>query len=147
NGTAGPRAAADSLPRAERLFLALCLALGEPGVRLLSQVDVDGLLTSGLLRRVAHQLAANPGEPLGGLPEDDEELARAVADLVSLAGRVPDPSADRLEHARLLLERDRLDRSLIRARVQGTGSGELARRREVVLGEIRAVGARLEGAV
>lgn len=134
-------------PRAERLFLALCAALAEDGSRTLSEIDAEQLLTSELLRRVARHLAAHAGAPLSGLPDDDDEFARAVAGIVDLAGRVPDASADRLEHARLVLERDLVDRLIIRARAQGSGSGELARRREGVMEAIRAVGARLERTV
>ncbi len=57
---------------------------------------------------------------------------------------MPDPSADRLEHARLVLELDRLERAIIRARGEGAGTSELARERERVREEIRAVVARLE---
>ncbi len=133
--------------RAERLFLALCVALGASGAGRLARIDPDELLTSALLRRAARHLAANPGAPLADLPPDDDELARAVAGIVDLAGRVPDPTPDRLEHAHLVLERDRIDRQLIRARAQGSGSGELARRREQVLEALRTVGSRLERAV
>jgi hypothetical protein len=63
---------------------------------------------------------------------------------VDLAGRVPDPSPARLEHARLVLERDRLDRAIIRARGEGAGTGGLAQERERVREQIRAVVARLE---
>jgi hypothetical protein len=67
-----------------------------------------------------------------------------MAGLVELTGRIPDPCPDRLEHARLVLERDRLDRAIIRVRGQGVGTGELAKEREVVREAIRAVGGRLE---
>jgi hypothetical protein len=49
-----------------------------------------------------------------------------------------------LEHARLVLERDRLDRAIIGARGKGAGTNALAREREAVREEIRAVVARLE---
>ena len=62
------------------------------------------------------------------------------------AGRVPDPSPDRLEHARLVLELERVERAIIRARTEGSGSSELAREREVLRDAYRAVVARLEDA-
>ena len=130
--------------RSERLFLALCVALPEAGEAALAQTDIDQLLTSEALRAAARQLRGRIRTPLAELPPDDEDLARTVADLVSLAGRVPDPGPDRLEHARLVLERDRLDRAIIRARTGGEGTSELAHQREVVREAIRSAMSRLE---
>jgi hypothetical protein len=57
-------------------------------------------------------------------------------------------SEDQLTHARLVLERSRLERAIRRARAEGaSGIGQLAREREVVLEDIRQVVARLERAV
>ncbi len=155
NGTGTPRR--DPGPRPERTFLALCIALPEMGAQTLAAIDPDELLTSAQLRRAArHLTGGRTGSPLTELPPDDEQFARLMAGLVELAGRIPDPSPDRLEHARLVLERDRLDRAIIRVRGHGAevigtgqlarepGTGELAREREVVRDAIRAVGARLE---
>ena len=140
-------------PRPERMFLALCIALPDLGARTLAAIESDELLTSVQLRRAARHLAdGHTQSPLADLPSDDEDFARLIAELVQLAGRIPDPTADRLEHARLVLERDRLDRAILRARGQagaeaGTAvTGPLAREREVVRDSIRAVGGRLEGA-
>ncbi|MBV9683574.1 MAG: hypothetical protein JO046_17425, partial [Solirubrobacterales bacterium] len=55
---------------------------------------------------------------------------------------------DQLTHARLVLERARLERAIRRARAEGAvGIGELAREREAVLERIRQVVARLERAL
>jgi DNA primase len=143
-GAGGAPRRPDTGPRPERMFLALCIALPEHGEQALTASDPDELLTSGTLRRVAQHLRGRMSAPLSDLPGDDEDFARLVAGLVELAGRVPDPTPDRLEHARLVLERDRLDRAIIRARGQGGGTGELAREREDVREAIRAVGVRLE---
>jgi DNA primase len=139
--------------RPERMFLALCIALPDLGARTLAAIEPDELLTSTQLRRAARHLAdGHTQSPLADLESDDEEFARLMAGLVQLAARIPDPTADRLEHARLVLERDRLDRAILRARGQagadaGTAvTGTLAREREAVRDSIRAVGARLEGA-
>jgi hypothetical protein len=78
------------------------------------------------------------------LPADDDEFARVIGRLVELAGRLPDPSGERLDHAGLVLERDRLDRAIIRARGKRVGTNELAHERETVREAIRAVVARLE---
>jgi DNA primase len=131
--------------RSERLFLALCLALPGPGATVLSEIDVDELLTSGELRRVGRHLAEHISAPLADLPPEDEEFARTISGLVELAGRVPDPSADRLEHVRLVLELERLERAIIRARADGAGTSELAHHRETVRDQMRAVVERLEG--
>ena len=100
------------------------------------------------MRRAARHLAGRTQSPLADLPPDDDELARTVADLVAEAGRAGHVSEDQLEHARLVLERARLERAIRRARTEGgTGIGELARQREAVLEKIRNVVARLERAV
>ena len=130
--------------RAERLFLAMCLAVPDVGAGLLAELDIDEVLTSTPLRRAAHHLAGHLRAPLSELPEGDDEFARTISGLVDLAGRVPDPSADRLEHARLILDLDRLDRAIIRARADGAGTNDLAHQREVVRDAIRAAVARLE---
>jgi hypothetical protein len=71
-----------------------------------------------------------------------------MADLVERAGRAGEVSAEQLEQQRLLLERARIERAIRRAREEG-GSGmlELAREREQVMGEIRAIDARMERAL
>jgi DNA primase len=130
--------------RGERLFLALCVALPDAGATLLADLDVDEVLTSTALRRAARHLAQHLRAPLAELPEGDEEFARTIGGLVELAGRVPDPSNDRLEHARLILDLERLDRAIIRARTEGEGSSDLARQREVVRDAMREAVARLE---
>jgi DNA primase len=140
--------ALDRSLRAERAFLALCIALPQAGEQALAVSDPDALLTSSLLRRAAVHLRGRTAAPLSDLPADDEELARLIADLVELAGRGRDVGVERLEHARLLLERDRLDRAIRRARVQGRAEvTTLGREREVVLEQIRGAVSRLESAV
>jgi DNA primase len=131
--------------RAERSFLALCVALPEQGAAVLASIDPQELLTSGVMRRAASHLAVHAREPLRDLPTGDDELARVVADLVQRAGRAPQPPPESLEHARLLLELARLDRQIARARAgHEPGIGHLARQRQDVLGSIRALGMRLE---
>ncbi len=151
NGAPGPAGAGRSggagathAVRSERLFLGLCIALPDHGGPVLQQVDLDELLTSAALRRAARHLAEHVRAPLADLPAGDDEFARTMSGLVDLAGRVPDPSPDRLEHARLILELERLDRAIIHARHAGAGTSELARDREAVRESMRAVVARLE---
>ena len=151
---ARPRAGAsagglvDPAIRAERAFLALCIALPEAGRAALRSIDPDQHLTSERLRRAARHLAGQTEMPLTGLDPDDEELAHVVADLVQRAGRAREVTVEQLEQQRLYLERARLERAIRRAMQEGrAGVGELARERELVLGEIRAIDARMERAV
>ncbi len=138
----------DQSTRAERAFLALCVALPDLGAAALARVDSDELLTSEVLRRAARHLAPRTHTPLADLPRDDEELARTVADLVDRAGRAGTVGAARLEHALLVLERSRLDRAIRRARATGgTSITALAQERDQVLEAIHKVVAQLEQAV
>ncbi|MEA2159767.1 MAG: primase [Solirubrobacteraceae bacterium] len=140
--------ALDQSLRAERDFLALCIALPKAGATMLASIDPDELLTSEVLRRAARHLRERTEAPLSDLPPDDDALARTIADLVALAGRGRGPSAERLEHAELVLERARLDRAIARGRARGgSGTNELAHSRERVLERIHEVVARLEGAL
>jgi DNA primase len=143
----GPPAAAPSAPgtRSERLFLALCIAVPDAGERALGQGEAQLLFGSEALRRVARHLRGRTRTPLSDLPVDDEPFARVVAGLVQLAGRVLTPNADRLEHARLVLDLERLERAILRARAEGEGTNELAREREQAREAYRDVVSRLEG--
>jgi DNA primase len=134
--------------RAERTFLALCIALPDAGARTLFEIDPEQLITSELLRRAARHVAGRTHTPLADLPPGDDQLARAVAALVEEAGRRGHVDPGELEHARLLLELDRLDRAIRRARAEAaTEIPALAREREAVRERIRQVVARLERAV
>jgi DNA primase len=149
SGANGSPPTASPLPisqtvRQERLFLAQCVAVPEPGVAALARIDIDELLTSKAMRAAARQLQGRLRTPLADLPPGDEPLARTIADIVTQAGRVPDPSAERLEHTRLVLELGRLERAINRARADGTGISALAAERERVREEMMAVVARLE---
>jgi DNA primase len=132
--------------RGERSFLAMCLAAPDAGAAALAALDPEELLTSAVLRRAARHLAAGrTHSPLTDLPEDDDELARTMADLVARAGRGSEVTADKIEHARLLLELARLDRAITRARAEKRpGITDLARRRQEIREEIGGVVSRLE---
>jgi DNA primase len=151
NGGGTPTNGVESLDqgvRAERTFLALCVALPQAGARTLFEIDPEQLITSELLRRAARHLAGRTHSPLADLPEGDDELARAVADLVDRAGRAGEVTGDQLEHARLVLEQARIDRAIRRVKSEGgTGIADLAREREAVMAARRTVYARLEKAV
>jgi DNA primase len=137
--------ALDQDGRAERTFLAQCVAVPDAGRRALARIDPDALFTSESLRRAARHIAPRTDAPLSDLPEGDEQLAQIVAELVERAARTPDARADRVEHAFLVLQRSRLDREIRRAQVNGSMDvGKLAREREQVMSQVHEVVARLE---
>ena len=146
--SAPPRELIDPAVRSERAFLVLCIALPEAGRAALQAIDPEQHLTSERLRRAARHLAGQTEMPLSGLAADDEELAHVMSDLVERAGRAGGVTVEQLEQQRLLLERARIERAIRRAREEG-GSGmlALAREREEVMGEIRAIDARMEKAL
>ena len=134
--------------RNERSFLAMCLAAPDAGEEALARIDPEELLTGGVLRRVAGHLRGRLEQPLADLPEDDDELAAAIAELMGRAARGGAVSADQLEHARLLLELARLDRAIASARTRvggeaGLGITDLARERQGVREALGAVVSRL----
>ena len=138
----------DTSERAERRFLAVCVALPEAGAAALGAVDLDGLIRSERLRRAARHLSVHTAAPLADLPPDDEELARTIAGLVAHAGRAGRVTAERIEHERLVLERLRIERAIRLARIEGRpGIGDLAREREQVMAEIHQVITKLEQTV
>ncbi len=135
----------DPAVRNEGQFLVLCVVRPEAGERALAAIDLDEQLTSARLRRVARHLIGRCATPMSGIDPEDEELARLVAEIVARAGREHDISDDHVEQQRLLLELDRLERALRRARGGGGGDvGAVARERERVLEEIRELDSRLE---
>jgi DNA primase len=149
SGTASPQSPPlDPAVRAERAFLVLCIALPSAGRRALQAVDPEQHLTSHRLRRAARHLSGQTEMPLTGLDPEDEELARVMADLVQRAGRAGEVTPEQLEQQRLYLERARLERAIRRAQEEGgLRVSDLAREREHVQGEIRALDARIERAV
>jgi DNA primase len=134
-------------PQAERSFLAMCVASPDLGAAALARVDPEALLLDDVLRRAARFLGAHlPGE-LPDPPGEDPELILILDDLRARAGRGPQVSADELEHARLLLERDRLRRELRYLREHGGGGGSLPKisaEYQDVIATIKTVVTRLE---
>lgn len=153
-GRSRPAAEAAAMPRIdetvrnEREFLVLCVSVPADGERVLSSIDPELLLTSEPLRRAARHLTGRLASPLADLPRDDEQLATTVADLVARAGSASVVTVEALEHARLLLELGCVERAIRRARGAGaSGISDLAREREHVREQIRAVTGRMERAV
>jgi DNA primase len=123
--------ALDALGRAERAFLAQCLAAPRAGSDALAGLDLESWFSNELTRRAAARLR---GELASGTSEspDDEELARLIASLRVQSGGMPDSQAA-LEGERLGLELQRIRRDIESAKVAGAGdvSRLVARRQEL----------------
>jgi DNA primase len=138
----------DRRERAERTFLALCVAFPREGAEALARLDPADHLTSELSRRAAAHLREHLEKALEGLPADDPELSTLVSELDARAARAADSgvTADSLEHAWLVLELARLERAIDAARIaKSLDVGTLGREREQVRGRLRELGGRLQG--
>jgi DNA primase len=111
----------DRRERAERAFLALCLALPDDGERRLADADLDALFSAPATRRAAAHLRGRLHSPAASLPRDDEPLARVVAELVVRAAEL-DATPAALDLEALQLDLARLDREIARARSRSEGS-------------------------
>lgn len=124
--------------RAERAFLAQCIAAPQAGRTALQGEQAGELFTSALLQQAAiHLRDGDLEEPLRGIEEDRRELVALLAELVVEAGRWQaegggaNPAA--LEVQRLQLELAWIERQIHSARAQGAGAvTDLARRRTEV---------------
>jgi DNA primase len=147
--TVAPRAALDRREQTERTFLALCIALPEPGREALRRVDLDQHFTGALTRRAAAHLREHLSSPLEGVPPEEGELAGLIAELAVRASREPAEPAT-LEVEGLQLEKERLEREIVAARAGGRlDIGELAAERGRVRERLetaidRATAARVE---
>ena len=141
------RPAAARKPRLERDFLAMCVAAPQEGGQVLGQIDTEALLVNDVMRRAARLLAAQlPGTPQA--PADDPELAAVLADLIDRAARGRPVSGDELEHARLVLERNRLIRRKRYLQAHGgPGLRQVSLELQAVLNKLRALVARIEGSL
>jgi DNA primase len=126
--------------RAEREFLARCLASSELGRSYLS-LPTDDQLSSDATRRAREHLAAHFDDPLADLPEDEPSLAALVNDVVHTAAEQPPSQETVLRMSILQLERRRLEREIRRAAHEGdyTRQSELAAAEQRVRGELDEV--------
>ena len=126
----------------------MCVSSPDLGAAALARINPDELLLDDLLRRAARFLSAHlPGE-LPDPPGDDPELIFILDDLRARACRGRRVSVDEIEHARLVLERDRLRREIGYLREHGGGGGTLAKlsaQQQDVIAAIKVVVTRLEG--
>ncbi len=121
-----PFARASRRTRAERAFLAACLALPSEGLAALRDCDADDHFSDPVARRAAAWLADHFDAPLDAVPEDDPELVALLSELVARAAAQPVRAAT-LEAERLQLELARVERQI--ATAQTGRRADLARRR------------------
>jgi hypothetical protein len=110
-----PRAggAATRAERWERIFLAMCVSSGDLGREYLQRLS-DDHLSSDVLRRARTWIAEHFDAPTRGLPQDDEQLANAVSEIVVRSSG--QPAGERaLEIGFLGLDRRRLEGAIKRA--------------------------------
>jgi DNA primase len=126
--------------RAEREFLARCLASGELGRDYLGR-PTDEQLSSEATRRAREHLVTHFDDPLAGLSEDEPTLAALVTD-VALAAQEQPPTAEAVLRMSILqLEKRRIEREIRRAAQHGDHArqSELAAAEQRVRGELDAV--------
>jgi DNA primase len=126
--------------RAEREFLARCLASGDLGRSYLS-LPTDDQLSSDATRRAREHLVAHFDDPLAGLPEDEPALGKLVSEVVHAAGGQPPSPEAVLRMSILQLEKRRIEREIRRAAHDGDHArqSELAAAEQRVRGELDAV--------
>jgi DNA primase len=126
--------------RAEREFLARCLASGELGREYLSR-PTDDQLSSDATRRAREHLAKHFEDPLVELSVDEPALAALVTDVALAAQEQPASSEAVLRMSILQLEKRRIEREIRRAAQAGDHArqGELAQAEQRVRGELDEV--------
>jgi DNA primase len=122
-------ALASPVARAERAFLAQCLAAPDAAQELLAGLG-DDAFSSDLMRRLAAHLRTHLRDPAEGLPADDETMHRAIAALVADAASLS-PSRTALQGQLAYVELLHLDREIAAARTARSGGiAQLRARRE-----------------
>jgi DNA primase len=120
----------DPIGRAERSFLAQCLAAGAAGREALSALDLQAAFSSDLTRRAAAHVRDRLAGAAADLPQGDDALAAFVAEVVVRAGQLR-PSEAALEGERLTLELLGVEREIAAARAAASGDvARLVSRRE-----------------
>ncbi len=134
---APPQPALDAAGRAERSFLAQCLASPAAGRAALAEMDLEAEFSSDLTRRAAAHVLAQFAGGSAALPEGDDELATLIAALTVLSGGMRNSEAA-VEGERLSLEVQRVKREIEVAKAAAAGDvgrlvalrQELERRRD-----------------
>jgi DNA primase len=125
-----------AVARAERVFLSLCLGLGERGREYLQRSRPEHFATD-LMRSARRHLLTHTGDPLSGLSQDEQEVASAVMEIVQMADEGP-VAEQALRLSFLQLELRRVERDLHSAQQQSDFERQrsLWGERESVRGEI-----------
>src|SRR4051794_25166210 len=122
--------------RAERVFLSLCLGLGERGMEYLQRSTPEHFSTD-LMRTARLHLLTHTGDPLGGLASDDNSLASAVMEIVRMADEGEGEEQElRLSYLQLELRRVERDLRSAEQRSDYERQRHLWGERESVRGEI-----------
>jgi DNA primase len=121
--------------RAEREFLARCLASGELGREYLLR-PTDEQLSSDATRRAREHLVEHFDDPLAALSEDEPSLAALVTDVALAAQEQPASSEAVLRMSILQLEKRRIEREIRRA----AQAGDHARQSDLAAAEQRVRG-------
>jgi len=126
--------------RAERDFMARCLASDEVGRDFLARPDDDQLTTDAMRRARAH-LIRHFDDPLATLPEDDPALAALITQVTLAAQELSATAEPVLQMSILQLEKRRIEREIRRAGQEGDHARqlELAQAEQRVRGEMDAV--------
>jgi DNA primase len=132
--------AGDVAFRAEREFLARCLASNDLGRSYLSH-PTDDQFSSDATRRAREHLVARFDDPLADLPDDEPALAALVTDVALAAQEQPASPEAVLRMSILQLEKRRIEREIRRAAHEGDHArqSELAAAEQRVRGELDSV--------
>jgi DNA primase len=127
------RPSLDAIARAERTFVAMCVAAADLGRDYIERLEPEHL-TFRPLREVRDHLLAHWDDPLADLPEEDPTISALVKDVVMRADE-EEVTAEALRLDFLKLERQRVDRALRHAEEAGDFEAQrtLARERQSLI--------------
>ena len=123
------------LARAERDFLAQCIATPDLAAEILADLD-DAAFSNEPMRRVLGHVREHVHAPQDGIPDDDQMLIQAIAELVHRAADLA-PSRAALQGQLANIELLRLDREIDAAKSAGLGGVAGLRARRDILEERR----------
>jgi DNA primase len=135
---APPARPTSQVERTERVFLSLCLGLGDRGMEFLERSTPEHFATD-LMRKARLHLLTHTGDPLADLGPDDKSLASAVMEIVQDAdegGVAEQEQALRLSYLQLELRRVERDLRTAEQRSDFERQRHLWGERESVRGEI-----------
>ena len=123
------------LARAERDFLAQCIAMPDAAAEILANLD-DSAFSNDPMRRVLAHVREHVHAPQDGIPDDDHMLVGAIAELVHRAADLA-PSRAALQGQLANIELLRLDREIEAAKSAGLGGVAGLRARRDILEDRR----------